>query len=162
MSSQTRVLAQQVADALLARGWLLAAAESCTGGGIAVALTDISGSSQWFDRGFITYSNQAKQEMLGVCGETLAEYGAVSEVTVTEMVVGALSHSDAQIAVAVSGIAGPTGGTPDKPVGMVCLAWQVKGAMPVVRTEYFSGDRAVVRTKTVEHALRGVLALSKD
>ncbi len=162
MSSQICILAQQVADALLARNWLLAAAESCTGGGIAVALTDVSGSSQWFERGFVSYSNQAKQDMLEVCGETLVKYGAVSEITVTEMVAGALSHSNAQVAVAVSGIAGPTGGMPDKPVGMVCLAWQVEGAMPVVCTEYFSGDRAAVRAKTVEHALRGVLALCKD
>ncbi len=162
MSSQIPILAQQVADVLLTRHWLLAAAESCTGGGIAVALTDIPGSSRWFERGFVTYSNQAKQDMLGVKGETLTKYGAVSEVTVAEMVMGALNHSDAQVAVAVSGIAGPTGGTPDKPVGMVCLAWQVAGDAPVVRTEHFSGDRAVVRAKTVEHALRGVWALCKD
>ncbi|MCF6338007.1 MAG: CinA family protein [Gammaproteobacteria bacterium] len=162
MFSQIPVLAQHVADALLARRWLLAAAESCTGGGIAVALTDIPGSSQWFERGFVTYSNQAKQDMLGVQGETLVKYGAVSEITVTEMVAGALGHSNAQVAVAVSGIAGPTGGTPNKPVGMVCLAWQVADDSPVVRTEYFSGDRAVVRAKTVEYALRGVLVLCKD
>lgn len=159
MYSRTHILAQQVADTLLSRGWLLAAAESCTGGGIAVALTDISGSSQWFERGFVTYSNQAKQDMLGVRSETLTKYGAVSEAVVTEMVTGALTHSNAQVTVAVSGIAGPAGGTPDKPVGTVCLAWQMEGGMPVVRTEYFSGNRAVVRSKTVKHALQGVLEL---
>lgn len=148
-----------MADALLVRGWLSATAESCTGGSIAAVLTNIAGSSQWFERGFITYSNQAKQEMLGVRSETLLEHGAVSEATVAEMVSGALVRSDAQVAVAVSGIAGPSGGTPDKPVGMVCLAWQAKGVAPVVCTEYFSGDRAAVRTKAVECALQGMLEL---
>ncbi len=159
MYPQNAILAKQVADALQAHRWQLAVAESCTGGGIAVALTDIAGSSQWFERGFVTYSRQAKQDMLGVCAGTLAKHGAVSEATVTEMVMGALSRSHAQVAVAVSGIAGPTGGTPDKPVGMVCLAWQAEKMMPVVCTEYFSGNRAVVRAKAVERALRGVLAL---
>jgi len=152
-------LAKQVGDALLSREWRLATAESCTGGGIAAALTDIAGSSQWFERGFVTYSNEAKQEMLGVSADTLAKQGAVSEATVREMVIGALAHSRAQIAVAVSGIAGPSGGTADKPVGMVCLAWLVAGAEPVVSTEHFSGDRAAVRAQTVERALRGALEL---
>ncbi len=162
MNPRIRILAQQVADGLLARGWLLAAAESCTGGGIAATLTDVAGSSQWFERGFVTYSNQSKQDMLGVCGETLAKHGAVSEATVAEMVTGALTHSGAQITVAVSGIAGPTGGTLDKPVGMVCLAWQAEGATPVVCTEYFRGDRAAVREKAVERALQGVLELCNE
>ena len=146
----TAELAQQVGDALLASQWQLATAESCTGGGIAAALTDIAGSSQWFERGFVTYSNQAKQDMLGVRDETLASHGAVSEATVREMVTGALAHSRAQVAVAVSGIAGPSGGTADKPVGMVCLAWLVAGAEPVVNTKHFGGDRAAVRAQTVE------------
>ena len=150
-------LSRRVGDALLSRGWRLATAESCTGGGIAAALTDVAGSSQWFERGFVTYSNEAKQEMLGVSAETLASHGAVSEATVSEMVSGALAHSRAQVAVAVSGIAGPGGGTSDKPVGTVCLAWRMTGAEPVVRTEHFSGDRAAVRAQTVECALRGVL-----
>lgn len=149
--------AQQLGTALLARGWQLTTAESCTGGGIATVLTDIAGSSQWFDRGFVTYSNEAKQQMLGVSDETLSESGAVSEATVSEMVAGALAHSEAQLAVAVSGIAGPTGGTPEKPVGTVCLAWQREGGEPVLRTEFFSGDRAMVRTLTVECALQGLL-----
>jgi len=150
-------LSRRVGDALLSCGWRLATAESCTGGGIAAALTDVAGSSQWFERGFVTYSNEAKQEMLGVSAETLASHGAVSEATVSEMVSGALAHSRAHVAVAVSGIAGPGGGTSDKPVGTVCLAWRMTGAEPVVRTEHFSGDRAAVRAQTVECALRGVL-----
>ena len=152
-----QTLTQQLAELLLARGWQLATAESCTGGGIAAALTDLAGSSQWFDRGFVTYSNQAKQDMLGVSVATLTRDGAVSEATVREMVAGALAHSAAQVAVAVSGIAGPSGGSADKPVGTVYLAWQVAGAEPVVRCEHFDGDRAAVRSQTVESALRGVL-----
>jgi len=161
-NSQISVLTQQVADALLARNFMLATAESCTGGGIAAALTDLAGSSQWFDRGFVTYSNQAKQDMLGVTDTALENHGAVSEVVVAEMVSGALVHSAAQIAVAVSGIAGPSGGTSDKPVGMVCLAWQMADNEPVVRTEYFDGDRAAVRAQTVACALQGVLDLLAD
>lgn len=157
--TDTHLLAQRVGEALLSRHCLLATAESCTGGGIAAALTDIAGSSQWFERGFVTYSNQAKQDMLGVAGETLEAHGAVSEAVVTQMVTGALAHSGAQVAVAVSGIAGPTGGTADKPVGLVWLAWQMAGAVPVVRSERFSGDRAAVRAQTVEYALRGILDL---
>ncbi len=150
-------LAHRLGEALLEKSWLLACAESCTGGGIAAAVTDIAGSSQWFDRGFVTYSNQAKQDMLGVSDETLENHGAVSEATVQEMVAGALTRSQAQIAVAVSGIAGPDGDTPEKPVGTVCLAWQVKGKEPVVRTEHVSGDRAAVREQTVLCALQGLL-----
>ena len=152
-----QILTQQLAELLLARGWQLATAESCTGGGIAAALTDLAGSSQWFDRGFVTYSNQAKQDMLGVSAATLDSEGAVSEATVREMVAGALAHSAAQVAVAVSGIAGPSGGTVEKPVGTVCLAWQVTGGKPVVRTVHFDGDRAAVRKQTVACALQGVL-----
>jgi nicotinamide-nucleotide amidase len=155
----SETLSQRVGNALLSCGWQLVTAESCTGGGIAASLTDIAGSSQWFERGFVTYSNQAKQEMLGVSDETLANHGAVSEATVSEMVTGALGHSRAQVAVAVSGIAGPGGGTLDKPVGTVCLAWQLAGADPVVRTEHFDGDRAAVRAQTVECALRGLLEM---
>jgi len=141
----------------LARGWQLATAESCTGGAIAAAITDIAGSSQWFDRGFVTYSNPSKQDMLGVRATTLETAGAVSEATVAEMVRGALVHSLAQVTLAVSGIAGPGGGSADKPVGTVCLAWAMEGAQPVVRTEHFAGDRAAVRAQTVGRALQGVL-----
>jgi nicotinamide-nucleotide amidase len=150
-------LAIQVGESLAARGWMLAVAESCTGGGIAAALTDIAGSSHWFERGFVTYSNESKQEMLGVSAHTLAEFGAVSEATVREMVQGALSHSRAQVALAASGIAGPGGGTLDKPVGMVCFAWGVKGVEIVSRTEYLHGNRASVRAQSVAAALQGVL-----
>ncbi|NOX75128.1 MAG: CinA family protein [Gammaproteobacteria bacterium] len=150
-------LSQRVGERLLQRGWMLATAESCTGGGIAAALTDIDGSSRWFERGFITYSNEAKQDMLSVRADTLKTTGAVSEAIVSEMAQGALAHSWANIAVAVSGIAGPTGGTPDKPVGTVCLAWAIKNAPPHVCTEHFSGDRATVRAQTIERALHGIL-----
>ncbi|MEE8380097.1 MAG: CinA family protein [Gammaproteobacteria bacterium] len=151
-------LSQQLGDVLLSRDWQLACAESCTGGGIAAAVTDIAGSSQWFDRGFVTYSNQAKQDMLGVAGETLENHGAVSEQTVREMVAGALSRSAAQVSVAVSGVAGPGGGTAEKPVGTVYIAWQVEGQEPVVRTEHFVGNRASIREQTVRSALQGLLS----
>ena len=141
-------VAKQLGKALLSRDWMLACA---------AAVTDIAGSSQWFDRGFVTYTNQAKQDMLGVSSQTLRQDGAVSETTVKEMVDGALSRSQAKIAVAVSGIAGPGGGTTEKPVGMVCFAWQIKGDKPVMRTEFFSGDRASVRQQSVHSALQGLL-----
>jgi nicotinamide-nucleotide amidase len=150
-------LSQQLGEALLDKGWMLACAESCTGGGIAATITEVAGSSQWFDRGFVTYSNQAKQDMLGVAQATLGNHGAVSEQTVREMVTGALSRSGAQVSVAVSGIAGPGGGSDEKPVGTVCLAWQVEGHEPIVCTENFSGDRASIREQTVVSALQGLL-----
>jgi nicotinamide-nucleotide amidase len=155
-------IAHQLGEALLAKGWMLTCAESCTGGGISAAITDIAGSSQWFERGFVTYSNLAKQEMLGVAQATLGSHGAVSEQTVKEMVAGALSHSEAQLGVAVSGIAGPGGGTAEKSVGTVCLAWQVKGNEPVVSTEHFSGDRAAVREQTIFCALQGLLTVASS
>ncbi len=150
-------LSQRIGERLLQRGWMLATAESCTGGGIAAALTDIVGSSRWFERGFVTYSNEAKQDMLGVRADTLKTAGAVSEAIVSEMAQGALAHSWANIAVAVSGIAGPSGATSDKPVGTVCLAWAIRDAPSQVCTEHFSGDRAAVRAQTIERALQGVL-----
>lgn len=153
-------LASEVGAALAARGWQLATAESCTGGWIAEAVTAISGSSAWFDRGFVTYSNAAKADMLGVSAETLATQGAVSEATVREMAEGALARSLAQCAVAVSGVAGPSGGTATKPVGMVCLGWAVRGLQTRVITARFSGDRAAVRRQTVMRALEGVLELA--
>ena len=157
MAMESSQLSQQLGEALLSRNWMLVCAESCTGGGIAAAVTDIAGSSQWFDRGFVTYSNQAKREVLGVAGATLENHGAVSEQTVQEMVEGALSRSDAQVAVAVSGIAGPGGGTDEKPTGTVCLAWQVEGQEPVVCTEHFGGNRASVREQTILSALQGLM-----
>ena len=149
-------LAEQVGAALKARGLLLATAESCTGGWVGEAVTAVPGSSHWYERGFITYTNEAKQEMLGVSSDTLAQFGAVSEQTVREMVAGALEHSHAQVALAISGIAGPGGATPLKPVGTVCLAWGVGG---VIETDilHFEGDRRAVRGQAVQVALRGLL-----
>jgi len=151
------VLAVQVGGLLKAHGLLLATAESCTGGGVAQAITDVAGSSAWFERGFIAYSNQAKQQMLGVSEATLNQHGAVSEATVREMVAGALQHSTAQVALAVSGIAGPDGGTPDKPVGTVWFAWGIKRGAIHARRHQIRGDRAEVRAQSVQIALQGVL-----
>ncbi|OIR19918.1 nicotinamide-nucleotide amidohydrolase PncC [mine drainage metagenome] len=149
-------LAKQAGVALRAQGMMLATAESCTGGGIAQAITRISGSSAWFDRGFVTYSNVAKEEMLGVSPETIARHGAVSEATVREMAAGALQYSRAQISVSVSGIAGPIGGTPEKPVGTVWFAWATDDG---VRTacHHLAGDRDAIRVKAVRIALQGLI-----
>ena len=152
-------LAEQVGAALKAHGMMLATAESCTGGGIAQALTDISGSSVWFERGFVTYANAAKIEMLGVRLSTLEAHGAVSEATVREMAAGALAHSHADIALAVSGIAGPTGGTAEKPVGTVWFGWALRDGELHARLHHLAGDRAAVRDQSVQIALRGVLNL---
>jgi len=152
-------LAAQVGAALQAHGMMLATAESCTGGGVASAVTEIAGSSEWFDRGFVTYSNQAKSDMLGVSPDTLARWGAVSEATVREMVAGAFLHSQAQVALAVSGIAGPGGGTAEKPVGMVWFAWGVKDGASVARVHQLAGNRAEIRTQAVRIALQGVIEL---
>lgn len=151
-------LATLVGTRLKERGLMLAAAESCTGGWVSQALTSISGSSDWFERGFVTYSNAAKEEMLGVVPATLSGHGAVSEHTAREMALGALSRSRADIALAITGVAGPTGGTADKPVGMVCFAWARKGAPIACATRQFSGDREAVRRQAVIAALQGVLA----
>jgi nicotinamide-nucleotide amidase len=152
-------LATQVGAALKAHGMMLATAESCTGGGVAGAVTEIAGSSAWFDRGFVTYANQAKVEMLGVSPDTLARFGAVSEATVREMVAGALHHSQAQIALAVSGIAGPGGGTAEKPVGTVWFAWGIKGEVGIARLHQLAGNRAEIRAQAVRIALQGILGL---
>jgi nicotinamide-nucleotide amidase len=152
-------LATLIGQALKTRGALLATAESCTGGGIAEAVTRISGSSEWFERGFVTYSNDAKADMLGVGRATLASFGAVSEETAREMAAGALSHGRATHAVSVTGIAGPTGGSADKPVGTVCFGWAAQGGKPVSETRHFDGDREAVRRASVIHALQGLLRL---
>lgn len=152
-------LAIQIGSALKSHGLMLATAESCTGGAVASAITDIAGSSEWFERGFITYSNEAKREMLGVAQGTLIRYGAVSEAVVREMVAGALYHSHAQVALAVSGIAGPAGGMPDKPVGTVWFAWGIKGRQCVARLHHLSGNRAEIRMQSVRIAFQGVLEL---
>jgi nicotinamide-nucleotide amidase len=155
-------LAAEVGAVLKARGYALATAESCTGGWIGAAVTAVPGSSEWFERGFVTYTNVAKHEMLGVGKNVLREFGAVSEQTVAAMVAGALAHSHAQVAVAVSGVAGPTGGTPAKPVGTVCIAWGLSRGQAVAETRLFSGDREAVRRQSVECALAGVLAIVKS
>ncbi len=156
-------LAEQVGAALKTHGHMLATAESCTGGGVAQAITDIAGSSAWFERGFITYSNLAKQEMLGVAQNTLEQFGAVSEATVREMVAGALQHSAADIALAVSGIAGPGGGTAEKPVGLVWFAWGIKNKTCVAQRHYLTGNRAEIRVQSVSIALQGLLeVLAQD
>ena len=151
-------MAKQVGKALKSRNMMLATAESCTGGGIAQTVTQISGSSAWFDRGFVTYSNTSKEEMLGVSPETLKKHGAVSEATAREMAEGALQYSRAQITLAVTGIAGPTGGTPEKPVGTVWFAWVSNGKAKAV-CHLLTGDRDAVRVKTIRIALQGILAL---
>lgn len=145
-------LSQQLGELLLRYNKVLTTAESCTGGGISAAVTDIAGSSAWFDRAFITYSNEAKMEMLGVQAETLKKHGAVSEPTVEEMVRGALQNSRANVAVSVSGIAGPGGGTPDKPVGTVCFAWADNNGWLKVGTYHFDGDRDAVRLQAIQTA----------
>jgi len=152
-------LAARLGAEFKARGLLLVTAESCTGGWIGEAVTSVSGSSEWYDRGFIAYSNAAKSELLGVRPETLERHGAVSEATVLEMAQGALDRSRADCSVAVSGIAGPTGGMPGKPVGTVCLAWARGGQAPVALTRHFTGDRQAVRRQTVAAALAGLLDL---
>ena len=152
-------IATLVGARLKATGLLLATAESCTGGWVAQAVTAIAGSSDWFDRGFVSYSNAAKQEMLGVSADTLARHGAVSEQTACEMAAGALVHSRAQVALAITGIAGPSGGSPEKPVGTVCFAWSRKDASPIAQTLQFKGDRESVRRQSVAFALQTLLEL---
>jgi nicotinamide-nucleotide amidase len=158
LGMSTQALCAQLAQALLARGWMLASAESCTGGLIAGACTDLSGSSNWFERGFVTYSNEAKTEMLGVDPALIAQHGAVSEVVARAMAFGAVRHSHAQVSVAVTGVAGPTGGSADKPVGTVWFGFQVDGQLSSEK-RVFAGDRAGIRAATVEYALRRLLQL---
>ena len=152
-------LVAEVGALLKSHGMMLATAESCTGGGVAQAITEVAGSSAWFERGFVTYSNLSKQQMLGVRETTLNQHGAVSEMTVREMVAGALQHSTAQLALAVSGIAGPDGGTADKPVGTVWFAWGIKDGKTCAQRYQLEGDRAEVRAQSVRIALQGVLDL---
>ena len=163
MASQ---LATQLGAALQAKGWMITTAESCTGGGIAEAITAVAGCSAWFDRAFVTYSYEAKVEMLGVSQASLDEHGAVSETVVQQMARGALAQSRAQVAIAVSGIAGPAGGTPEKPVGTVWIAWSTRdlssdpaqGNSVVISKRYlFLGDREAVRQQTVAKAMAELL-----
>ncbi|MEW8028949.1 MAG: nicotinamide-nucleotide amidase [Candidatus Thiodiazotropha sp.] len=155
-------LTAKCAGHLRQRGFRLVVAESCTGGWLAKILTDLPGSSDWFDRGFVTYSNRAKQTMLGVSSITLEQAGAVSEACVLEMTVGALRESGGDVAVAISGIAGPGGGSTEKPVGTVCFAWQLKGSEGVTRRYRFDGDRNQVRWQAVVCALQQLESLLSD
>jgi nicotinamide-nucleotide amidase len=146
-------LVAELARVLRARGEMLATAESCTGGWVAKVCTDLAGSSDWFERGFVTYSNRAKQDMLGVSAATLERFGAVSEQAVVEMAAGALTHSGASWSLAVSGIAGPGGGSPDKPVGTVWFAWAGADGWHTSQRSRFAGDRDSVRRQAVQRAL---------
>jgi nicotinamide-nucleotide amidase len=157
MTDNLDVFAARLGDCLRSRGFRLATAESCTGGWIAKCVTDIAGSSDWFDRGFVTYSNAAKQDMLGVNAATLAAYGAVSEAVVREMASGAVARSQAAVAVAVSGIAGPGGGTATKPVGTVCFGYALQSVL-ASETRLLAGDRDAVRRASVVIALEGLVA----
>jgi nicotinamide-nucleotide amidase len=150
-------LVEQLAAALRQRGWVMATAESCTGGMIAAACTDLSGSSDWFERGFVTYSNAAKTELLDVPQDMLRQHGAVSEAVARAMAQGAVRRSPALAAVAVTGVAGPTGGSASKPVGTVWFGYSVDGQASTELMR-FEGDRALVRRQSVEHALAGLLA----
>ena len=149
-------LVQQLAAKLTEKGWMLATAESCTGGMIAAACTDLAGSSQWFDRGFVTYSNEAKTEMLGVPAELIEKHGAVSEEVVRAMAEGAIRHSRAQVSIAVTGIAGPGGGSKEKPVGTVWVGWCVDGNT-LTNCLHLDGRRATIRTSTLTNALQYLL-----
>lgn len=155
-------LARRLGEELGARGFLCATAESCTGGLVAGAITDIAGSSGWFDRGFVTYSNEAKQALLGVPLAVLEAHGAVSEPTAQAMAEGALRASAATVAVAITGVAGPGGGTPAKPVGMVCFGFARRDRPTRVVTRHLPGDRAGVRRAAVVVALEGLLAAAED
>jgi nicotinamide-nucleotide amidase len=150
-------LAGRLGQLLLANGQRLAVAESCTGGWVAQCLTAIAGSSDWFERGFVTYSNEAKQEMLGVTPDTLHHHGAVSEATASEMAAGVLRHSHADWALAITGVAGPSGGSVEKPVGTVCLAWAASDGRLDVESCHFQGNRQEVRAQSVAHGLNGLL-----
>jgi nicotinamide-nucleotide amidase len=149
-------LAKKLGRRLKAAREMLVTAESCTGGWVAQAVTSVAGSSEWFERGFVTYSNAAKQELLGVMQSTLKKHGAVSEETAREMAQGALARSKGTLALAVTGVAGPGGGSREKPVGLVCFAWAGKRETRA-ETKHFSGDRESVRRQSVIHALEGVL-----
>ena len=155
--------AKTLAQLLLSRGWKLALAESCTGGLVCATLTELSGSSEWFERGYITYSNQAKTECLGVPEKLIQTYGAVSEPVAKAMAQGAQINAGVELAASITGIAGPTGGTKDKPLGTVCFGWAIRDAAGAnivsCETKLFSGDRQSIRQQATEHALAGLLQL---
>lgn len=158
MTEDITQLAQLLGNKLVTKGWQITCAESCTGGGVGYAITAISGSSAWFKKGFITYSNDAKRDMLGVSEQTLNQYGAVSSSTVLEMAAGAAEQANAEVAVAISGIAGPDGGTPEKPVGMVWFGFFINGQNSCQKL-LIDGNRQTIRIKAIEFALSHILEL---
>lgn len=166
MDSELVALSETIGTACRARGLTIATAESCTGGWAAQVITHTAGSSAWFDRGFVTYANAAKTDMLGVRMDTIEAHGAVSLQTAGEMAAGALAHSNAMISLAITGIAGPTGGSPDKPVGTVCFAWCIRTGdridTPSCERRLFAGDREAVRRQAVVHALSGLLHVAME
>lgn len=162
MENKKEQLAKQLGEQLLKRGMTVTCAESCTGGGIASAITSVAGSSHWFSGSLVTYSNELKEQLLGVAAETLAVDGAVSEAAVRQMATGALRVANADIAVAVSGVAGPDGGTVDKPIGTVWFCWANRAGALTVQRHHFSGDRAAVRDAAVLKGLLGLKALLKN
>ena len=155
-------LSRQLGEACLAAKLTVVTAESCTGGGVGEAVTRTAGSSAWFDRGFVTYADEAKVDLLGVKQETIGSHGAVSEAVAREMAVGALHQSSADLAVAVTGVAGPGGGTAAKPVGLVWFAWATLDGEVRTRFEVFGGDRAAIRGQAVREALKGLVALAGE
>jgi len=163
-NSQNKLLdlTQQAAQALLDKNWLLATAESCTGGWLAKCCTDLAGSSAWFERGFVTYSNQSKHDLLDVSLGTLEHYGAVSEQSAVEMASGALTRSQANISVAITGVAGPDGGSIEKPVGTVWIAWCLKNSRPQTVCLQLNGDREQIRYQAVVTALKGIIKNARD
>lgn len=154
----TQILCRLLADLLLKNEWMLVTAESCTGGMISAACTDLAGSSNWFERGFVTYSNEAKTELLGVDAALITKYGAVSEAVARAMAFGAVRHSAAKVSIAVTGVAGPSGGSLEKPVGTVWFGFSIHGLLHSEMMR-FEGDRAAVREQTVLHALQRCVAL---
>lgn len=161
MNKEILSLAAELGKLLKQKNVLLTTAESCTGGGLSYVITSIADSSEWFDRGFVTYSNHSKIDMLGVAAHTLNLYGAVSEAVAREMAEGALRHSNAQLSIAITGIAGPSGGTNDKPVGTVWIAYAGKQITTEAHMDVFSGDREAVRTQTIQRALQHSIRLTK-
>ena len=159
-------IAKELADVLVPQGWKIALAESCTGGLVCATLTELAGSSEWFERGYITYSNQAKTECLGVAAELISAYGAVSEPVAKAMAEGALRGAKAKAAIAITGIAGPSGGSTEKPVGTVCFGWSIQNAAGLIgttcATKIFEGDRQAVRLQATHYALSEMLAFIKS
>lgn len=160
LDDELEALAARLGELLKQHGWTLTLAESCTGGWLAQTVTAIAGSSLWFDRGFVSYSNAAKMEMLDVSEHTLRTYGAVSQKTAEEMALGALRHSHATLSASITGIAGPDGGTAEKPVGTVCFAWSSKAGAIHSSRRQFAGNRSEVRRQSVKTALEGLLQLT--